>query len=225
VAEEKYYDSAWKLYEKDVENYEAGEIAKDTRSKAHLEQQLQHAQETYDRMLAHRDQYKQADIQAAKEEIEHLKFMRDTWNEVGFSIDKDTEKVRTLSGEVLTLKEYEARQVGGGSMTYDLTTAEGVKKFHDMNPSAYVGVSDQQLMAMAKKGVTLQQMIEQGIIDLYAGFKNGTHGPIPSFANGGSGDFGSGTLAMLHGKEIITPIGNTGVVGPGGGGITIVNHI
>jgi hypothetical protein len=226
VVEEKYYDDVWALYKADEKNYEDAEVAKDTRSKAHLEQQLEQAQETFDRMIAHRDQYKQADIEAAREEIEHLKMMRDTWGEVGFSIDKDTEKVRTLAGEVLTLKEYEARQLSGGSMSYDLTTAEGVKKFHEMNPSAYVGASDQQLMAMAKKGMTLQQMIEQGIIDLYAGFKNGgSGGPIPSFANGGSGDFGSGTLAMLHGKEIITPIGNTGVAGPGGGGIQITNHI
>jgi hypothetical protein len=56
------------------------------------------------------------------------------------------------------------------------------------------------------------------------GSYNPNGGDYPSFANGGVGDFGSGTLAMLHGREAIIPLDRMGG-GRGGGPSTIHVHL
>jgi hypothetical protein len=212
VTDVTYYDQLWELRNKDVQLSEEQRLLSDANSKASLEKKLSDAEKYFAFMEAHRDQYKQKDIDATAEEIKRLREMRDTWGEVGNSIDKDTEKVRTLSGEVLTLKEYEARQLGGNSITYDLSTDAGLAYFKQMNPAAQINWSDDKIEAFFKKGGTLQQLIEKGIINLYANMGGAGNWNGANFANGGAGDFGTGTLAMLHGKEIITPIDKVGAL-------------
>jgi hypothetical protein len=134
------------------------------------------------------------------------------WDLVSGSIDKNTEKVRSLSGEILTLKQYEEKQAAGGSMTYDISTREGVEQYRKQNPAASINWTDEQIMAYAKKGGTLQGLIQTGVINPYAKMGSG-------FRDGGYGDFGDGTLTMLHGKEIITPIDKV----PGAMGTTTNN--
>lgn len=113
------------------------------------------------------------------------------------------------------MQDQQAIQTTAMSMTYDLSTTEGMDEFKKLNPAASINVGPEYF-----KTHTLQQAIQAGLINLYAGYGGG-QGGMPSFEGGGSGDFGSGTIAMLHGKEIITPIEKVGEAGLGGG---ITNH-
>jgi ABC-type transporter Mla subunit MlaD len=135
----------------------------------------------------------------------------DSWDRVGGKIDLDTEKVRTLSGEIISLREYEQRQNAGGS--FDVTSQNFI------DTAMGLGLDLNRATTMAKQGYSLQE------IQQILGSKNNgpippPHGPkIPGFKDGGIGDFGDGTLAMLHGPEAITPLGS------GGAGIGGVVHI
>ncbi len=209
-----------------------------TTSKAYYQAQVDDAQAKLDLMLSNASDFTAQDIRLATQDFneksrllghwaadanEKLSQQTDTtkkevgaqkeaivdlassWDMVSGNIDKTTEHVKTLSGEIMTLKQYEAQQLMGGSTAYDLTTKEGIEQYRKLNPAASIQWSDDQIMAYAKKGGTLQGLIQTGVINPYSGM-----GGPPSFAEGGSGDFGSGTLAMLHGKEMVVPLDKTG---------------
>jgi hypothetical protein len=213
VAETKFYDDAWKLYEHDVQKNEASLIAKDTKSKAYLQQQIQDAQQTYDRMRMHSDQYTQQDIQNQGKIVQSLKDMASNWGQVNAVIDKQTEMVRTLSGEVLTLKEYEARQASGGSF-------EVTRNNFDAMLGQFRVANSQRAYQMAASGYSFQEIIQYNQLQ---GTLPAPRGPrIPGFRDGGVGDFGDGTLAVLHGKEAIVPLDKSSGLGPN---VTITQYI
>jgi len=156
-------------------------------------------------MRMHSDQYHAADIENQKKSVEHLKSMRDHWYDVGHAIDKNIEKVRTLSGEILTLKEYEARQLAGG--TFDVTSQNFEQTARGLN------LDIRRATELAHKGYSLQEIVQ--ILNSKAtGPVPPPQGPkIPGFIEGGVGDFKAGTLAMLHGREAIVPLDRAGYGG------------
>ena len=205
VAQVEYYNQAWALRELDIKKEEESRILKDTKSKAHLDQELREAKDKYDFMRMHSDQYHAADIENQKKSVEHLKSMRDHWYDVGHAIDKNIEKVRTLSGEILTLKEYEARQLAGG--TFDVTSQNFEQTARGLN------LDIRRATELAHKGYSLQEIVQ--ILNSKAtGPVPPPQGPkIPGFIEGGVGDFKAGTLAMLHGREAIVPLDKAGYGG------------
>src|SRR5258708_3725650 len=92
------------------------------------------------------------------------------------------------------------------SFTYDLSTAAGIQKYRELNPAASIGWSDTQIEAFAQKGGTLQQLIQQGVINPYAGYGGG----MPSHEEGGPTVAGP---AMLHAGEYVVPKDGTLVRG------------
>lgn len=210
----EHYNQLWALYEKDTAMGDKARLLGDQHSKASLNERIAQAQDYMAFMNAHYDQYTATDRAAQAQVVSNLKETAANWGKVGTSIDADTEKVRTLSGEILTMKEYAAKQLAGGST--DVTSQNFSQMLTNVitsggwNPSGQGSNIDQrQAQKMAEAGYSFQE-----ILQYFKNLKNGANGPmpppqgpkIPGFEEGGIGDFGAGTLAVLHGKEAIVPL-------------------
>jgi hypothetical protein len=94
-----------------------------------------------------------------------------------------------------------ANRALAGSFSYDLTTREGVEQYRKMNPAAGISWSDDQIIAYASKGGTLEGLIKTGVINPYSGF-----GSMKGFAEGGTVDVITGE----RGPEVArVPLGTT----------------
>lgn len=243
VKDVQYYDELWDLRNKDVQLADDARLLQDTNSKASLDKKITDAKDYLTFMRENYGQYTDADRQAQDKVVKNLQNTRDHWNEVGHSVDgvkdrvvimdgewvtdgdiaeatinKTTVMVKTLSGELISLAEAEKRQHMGGS--YDITSQN-----FDQVVRSNTGIQDvNAAYNMAKQGYSFQE-----ILTIMQRQKNGATGPapppqgprIPGFRDGGVGDFGDGTLTMLHGKEAIVPLKD----GIGGLGGTINNYI
>jgi len=149
-------------------------------------------------------------IEETSKQAEAVSTLGQVWEDtVGRAIEDSATKVRTLGGEIMTLSEFQAKQLQGGS--FDITRAN----LSDFAKKWGIPVAD--AMAMAARGFSFQEMREA--------YQSGTvqswipSGPrIPGFREGGFGDFKDGTLAMLHGPEVIVPLDKFGGMG------NVTNH-
>lgn len=95
---------------------------------------------------------------------------------------------------------------------------------------------DPEVMALLHQGWSLENAMALKFAHQW-GFQAKTFSPkgnpesqpdpserVPGYKFGGVGDFGSGTLAMLHGREAIVPLDGPGAGGGVGIGATIINH-
>lgn len=128
------------------------------------------------------------------------------------TLNKTTIMVRLLDGEVVSLDDALKRQQQGNSITYDLTTTAGVENYRSLNSGMQINLSDEQIMAFAQKGGTLQQLIQEGYITMKP-YKDG-------------GPTGDGGPSMLHANEFVVPEHGALVLrsdsgGAAGGGINV----
>jgi len=149
-------------------------------------------------------------VDETSKQIASVNALGDAWTaSVGGAIDESTVKVRTLSGEVKSLAEYQASQLAGGSTNVTRANLESFAK--------QFGIPVSDALSMASRGFSFQE-----IRDAYNSGTTKTWVPsgprIPGFREGGFGDFKDGTLAMLHGPEIIVPLDKMGAMG------SVTNH-
>lgn len=192
----------------------------DTHSKAHYDQIAKDAREAYEFAAGHADQFTTEYIKDLKQTSDAAAEAAKHWRDsLGGALDDVSGKVRTLSGEMISLQEKADRLRQGN--TQDVTSQNFEQKIQQLQTNGGFNPTGQgnnydfaEATKLAKLGYSFQE-----IKDIFDRRKNGAtgavpppHGPrIPGFREGGIGDFGDGTLAMLHDKEAIIPLKDGGL--------------
>jgi hypothetical protein len=133
------------------------------------------------------------------------------------SADDTSVKIRTLSGEIVSVAEAQQRFSMGNSVTYDLSNQQGIAEYRKQNPAANITWSDSQIIDFVRAGGNLQQLINQGIINPYAGYTN-----TPGRASGGPVDANQPYMVGERGPELFVPRVAGGIVPSGGAGGALV---
>lgn len=197
-----FYDWVDKMSAAMYQKEEQKRIEDDQSSKAHFDKIARDAQEAYQFALRHADQFTEGHIADLKKASDAAAAAAANWKStMGGAIDQTTIMVRTLAGEMITLEEKTQRMSAGGTYTISRANlAENLKTW---------GVPETLGFTLAGEGFSFQEILDAWRSKTYDKWK--PQGPrIPGFKEGGVGDFGSGTLAMLHGKEAIVPLDRAG---------------
>jgi TP901 family phage tail tape measure protein len=208
IIDEGYYNGLWALREQDVQKNDSfnKEIYKNSRQFLvdELRDAKQHLYEARTSGLTLSETFEKGLVKAVDTAQKKL----DEFGKMSSGMLMEVAgKVHMLSGEWVDLTEAMKRFNAGNTVEYDLKSQAGIEEYRRANPGMNVQWSDDQIAAFVKNGGSLQDLIRMGIVTPrnQQGFGGNN---LPGFAEGGIGNFGAGTLAMLHGKEAIVPLPN-----------------
>ena len=122
-------------------------------------------------------------------------------------LDASKIKVKALDDSVESLADAVQRFNQGNAITYDLSSQQGLDFFRKENPAASISWDDQKIEKFTSGGGTLQQLVQMGVIDFYAGYKGGGSGVsggfLPGFAEGTASAPGGLAIVGERGPEVV----------------------
>lgn len=175
-----------------------------------LEELAKNARATYNQMIEGSQHFSR---EVLDEQLAKVHAADDAARGMGQSykdaFDAAAEKARTLTDDIAKVaaaaaKAKAAMMAMGSSFTYDLTTQAGVEQYRKMNTGMDISWSNDQLIAFATQGGTLQQLLQMGVIHMRAfanGVENfeggwamvGERGPEPMYVPPGASIFPHGS--------------------------------
>jgi hypothetical protein len=169
----------------------------DTRTRESFAKRKEAAEDWYRFVMEHTASFTNADIEQAAQRMDASTKEWVHWGEVsGKALDATIAKEQKLAEAAAA-----ANRAMGGSFTYDLTSREGVEQYRAMNTGETISWSDEQIMAFAAKGGTLEQLMQMGVIHMRAFAQGGPvleDGPIYAHAGEYVMPRNSGAAAMVN---------------------------
>lgn len=222
----------WQAADQTAANIIQRTLESDQFTREHYRLIADKAEEAYKFALDHAGSYTTAEIQLLREKYRDAERASNHWAATAYDdmakassataahvaqVQRLVDMVHTLAGEYISAAEAQKRLTGGGSFTYDLTSEAGVQQYRQMNPGMNVNWSDAQLMAFAKNGGTLQQLMTMGVISMK---------PYSARADGGPVSSNTPYLVGERGPELFVPQSSGAIVPNQSMGATqIVIHV